>query len=274
MGSTCLCAVYDPVSRQCTFSSAGHTPPIALRPSGTAEFVDLPVGPPLGLGGLPFESTETTLPEGTLLALYTNGIVQQGPSRELSSRLRQLRHHLTRPQQGRALGQMCQETVDALVHRCPVDDAVLLLARTRAMSPDAYATWHMAHGTWHISNDRQQVARMRAVVAEQLERWDLNALQCSTELVVSELVTNVLRYGARPAQLRLIKDRTPICEVSDGSSTSPHSRRARTTDEGGRGLFLVAQLTQAWGTRYSDGGKTIWAEQSLIPKKEDKLALL
>ncbi|MCZ4605876.1 SpoIIE family protein phosphatase [Streptomyces sp. Lzd4kr] len=266
VGSTCLYAVYDPVSRRCTFASAGHMPPVVLPPSGTADFADLPVGPPLGLGGLPFESAEARLPEGTLLALYTNGMVQQGPGRELSSGLRQLCHLIAHPQLERTLGQMCQEAVDALVPRSPADDAVLLLARTRALSPDAYTTWD-------ISNDPQQVARMRAMVAEQLERWDLNALQFSTELVVSELVTNVLRYGAPPAQLRLIKDRTLICEVSDGSSTSPHLRRARTTDEGGRGLLLVAQLTQAWGTRYTDGGKTIWAEQSLVPK-EDELALL
>jgi hypothetical protein len=56
-----------------------------------------------------------------------------------------------------------------------------------------------------------------------------------------------------------------ICEVSDGSSTSPHLRQATATDEGGRGLFLVAQLAQRWGTRYTARGKVIWAEQSLSP---------
>ncbi|MFF8024913.1 SpoIIE family protein phosphatase [Streptomyces sp. NPDC007896] len=259
-GSTCLYAVYDPVSRRCTFASAGHMPPLVLSPSGTAEFADPPVGPPLGLGGPPFESAEVTLPEGTLLVLYTNGLVQQGSGRDLSSGLRQLRLLVSRPQRERTLQEMCRETVDALVPPSPVDDAVLLLARTRALNPDAYATWD-------ISEDPQQVSHMRAMVAEQLERWDLDALQFSTELVVSELVTNVLRYGAQPARLRLIKDRTLICEVSDSSSTSPHLRRARTTDEGGRGLFLVAQLTQAWGTRYSGGGKTIWAEQTLVAKE-------
>jgi hypothetical protein len=54
-----------------------------------------------------------------------------------------------------------------------------------------------------------------------------------------------------------------ICEVSDGSSTSPHLRRAATTDEGGRGLFLVAQFARRWGTRYTGRGKVIWSEQSL-----------
>jgi hypothetical protein len=77
-------------------------------------------------------------------------------------------------------------------------------------------------------------------------------------------VTNAIRYGSGPIQLRLIREAAVlICEVSDGSSTSPRLRHARTTDEGGRGLFLVAQLTHRWGTRYAASGKIIWAEQSL-----------
>ncbi len=80
---------------------------------------------------------------------------------------------------------------------------------------------------------------------------------------MSELVTNAIRYGGVPIGLRLIRDRTLICEVSDASSTAPHLRRARTYDEGGRGLHMVAQLTQGWGTRQTTRGKTIWAEQSL-----------
>lgn len=83
--------------------------------------------------------------------------------------------------------------------------------------------------------------------------------------MVSELVTNAIRYGTEPIRLRLrlIKERSLICEVSDSSSTAPHLRRARAGDEGGRGLFLVAEFTQRWGTRYTSAGKTIWAEQAL-----------
>jgi anti-sigma regulatory factor (Ser/Thr protein kinase) len=105
------------------------------------------------------------------------------------------------------------------------------------------------------------VAEARKRVSDRLTAWGLEEEAFTTELVVSELVTNALRYGRPPIRLRLIHDRSLICEVSDGSSTAPHLRRARVFDEGGRGLFLVAQLTQRWGTRYTSTGKTIWAEQ-------------
>jgi two-component sensor histidine kinase len=100
---------------------------------------------------------------------------------------------------------------------------------------------------------------------EQLEAWGLAEAAFVSELVVSELVTNAIKYGEPPIKLRLIRDRSLICEVSDASDTTPHLRRARAFDEGGRGLMLVAQLTQDWGTRHTARGKTIWCAQPLSP---------
>ncbi|MFB7328454.1 ATP-binding protein [Streptomyces sp. NPDC056190] len=85
----------------------------------------------------------------------------------------------------------------------------------------------------------------------------------TTELVVSELVGNVVRHAAGPILLRLLRSRKLICEVTDGSSTMPRIRRAADTDEGGRGLQLVAALTDSWGARYTPSGKCIWTEQSI-----------
>ncbi|MGW7548531.1 ATP-binding protein [Streptomyces sp. NPDC054770] len=85
----------------------------------------------------------------------------------------------------------------------------------------------------------------------------------NAELIVSELVTNALRYGRPPLELRLILDHTLTCEVTDRATTTPRLRHARATDEGGRGLFIVAQLAEAWGARHSADGKTIWTEQTL-----------
>lgn len=107
-----------------------------------------------------------------------------------------------------------------------------------------------------------EVSTARALARGKLEEWGLDDATFVAELVVSELVTDAIRYGGPPVSLRLLRDvdRTLICEVSDGGHTSPHLRRAGDEDEGGRGLFLVAQLTDMWGTRYGRQGKTIWAE--------------
>lgn len=130
------------------------------------------------------------------------------------------------------------------------------MARTRALAADRIAEWQVPANPAAVSD-------VRAAVSRQLARWDLDELGFTTELILSELVTNAIRYGGDPIQVRMLYDRTLICEVFDSSSTSPHLRYAAMTDEGGRGLFLVAQLSDRWGTRYTPEGKVIWAEQPL-----------
>jgi serine phosphatase RsbU (regulator of sigma subunit)/anti-sigma regulatory factor (Ser/Thr protein kinase) len=253
IGATCLYAVYDPVSRRCTFARAGHPLPAVVYPDGRIEFPELPAGPALGLGGMPFEAAELELPEGTLLALYTDGLVGSA-GHDVDAGLALLARALTRP--ARSLEETCDNVLYSLLPDRPADDIALLVARTRALDAS-----HVA--TWELPPDPAVVAEARKEGAEQLERWGLGELVFTTELVVSELVTNAIRYASGPIQLRLIRDATLICEVSDTSSTAPHLRRARTFDEGGRGLLLVAALTQRWGTRQTEAGKTIWAEQAL-----------
>ncbi|MDX2939209.1 ATP-binding SpoIIE family protein phosphatase [Streptomyces ipomoeae] len=253
MGARCLYAVYDPVSRRCTMARAGHLPPALVRPDGTVTFPELPPGPPLGLGTLPFESAELELPEGTVIALYTDGLVECG-DRDVDEEVSRLRTALTRP--GPTLDAVCGDVVGTLLSGPVSDDVVLLLARTHALGQDQVASWD-------LPPEPSAVANARNLTGAQLAAWGLDDLAFTTELVVSELVTNAIRYGAEPIRLRLIRQDVLICEVSDGSSTSPRLRHARTTDEGGRGLFLVAQFTRRWGTRYTTTGKIIWAEQNL-----------
>jgi signal transduction histidine kinase len=135
------------------------------------------------------------------------------------------------------------------------DDVALLAARTHALDPRQVATWD-------IPADPAAVAGARENAMRCLERWRLEDLAFSTELIVSELVTNAIRYGRPPIRLRLIHDSTLICEVSDTSGSAPHPRRAQVFDEGGRGLLLVAQLSRRWGSRHTQTGKTIWCEQN------------
>jgi anti-sigma regulatory factor (Ser/Thr protein kinase) len=224
-----------------------------VSPDGTAELLDLPAGPPLGLGGLPFEAVDIELPEGSLLALYTDGLFASREN-DIDDGIFRLRQTLTRP--AASLDALCDTVLAAVLPQRPIDDVALLVARTRALNADQVATWDVAA-------DPAAVAQARKDAVGQLEAWGLTDAVFVTELVVSELVTNAIRHAEPPIQLRLIHDRSLICEVTDASSTAPHMRRARTYDEGGRGLLLVAQLTQHWGTRHTAKGKTIWAEQTL-----------
>ncbi|MEU1465170.1 SpoIIE family protein phosphatase [Streptomyces sp. NPDC005727] len=252
-GATCLYAVYDPVSRRCTVARAGHPPPVLVRPDGEVEFPEVPAGPPLGLGGLPFETVDLELAEGSSLVLYTDGLVEDR-DRDVDVGLELLRDALRRAP-GAAPEETCRSVLDVLPAR-PSDDVALIVARTRVLGTDRVAEWQ-------VPSDPAAVAEVRASVVRRLDSWGLEELSFTTELILSELVTNAIRYGRAPIGVRLLRERTLICEVSDGSTTSPHLRYAASTDEGGRGLFLVAQLAERWGTRYTPNGKIIWAEQPL-----------
>ncbi|MDT0573443.1 SpoIIE family protein phosphatase [Streptomyces sp. DSM 3412] len=252
IGATCLYAVYDPVSRRCTLARAGHVLPAVVGRDGTVDILELPPGPPLGLGGLPFEAAEFELPEGSLLALYTDGLIE-ARDHDIGAGLARLRDALARP--APSLEATCDAVLEALLPARPPDDVALLLARTHALGAGQVATWD-------LEAEPAAVGRARAHVTRQLEDWGLGELDFTAELVVSELVTNAIRYGRPPVRLRLIRDRTLICEVSDSGGTTPHLRRARGYDEGGRGLLLVAQLAEDWGTRRARQGKTVWAELS------------
>ncbi|MGW0787944.1 SpoIIE family protein phosphatase [Streptomyces sp. NPDC002911] len=261
-GATCLYAVYDPAAGCCTMARAGHPEPMLIRPDGTVEQLALPIGPPLGVGGMTFEAAHFELPEGSRLALYTDGLIATA-GRDIDAALTELRQLLGRP--ARTLEETCDTVMDALVPPQPDDDVALLLARTRRLDAHHYASWDLAA-------DPAVVATARKRASAQLLAWGLDDAVFTTELVVSELVTNAIRYGGDPIRLRLIRDTALICEVFDGSSTAPHLRRARIFDEGGRGLLLVASLTERWGTRYTGTGKTIWAEQPLPGTDEANMA--
>ncbi|MEV6999151.1 SpoIIE family protein phosphatase [Streptomyces sp. NPDC093982] len=256
VGATCLYAVYDPVSRRCTLARAGHPSPVMVPPGGEPREIELPAGPPLGLGGLPFESAEIELREGTVLSFYTDGLIETRV-RDVDAGHSLLCEALAAP--SGSLEETCDRVLSALLPAGGVpDDVALLLARTQGLPASRVATWD-------IPADPALVAPIRKQVLEQLDIWNLSEASFTAELVVSELVTNAIRYGIHPIRLRLIHDaRTLICEVSDTSHTAPHLRRAKTFDEGGRGLLLVAQLTQRWGSRHTADGKTIWAEIGLL----------
>ncbi|MEU9803678.1 SpoIIE family protein phosphatase [Streptomyces sp. NPDC051000] len=257
LSATCLYAVYDPFARTCTFACAGQpTPPVIVRPDGGTETADLTIGPSLGGEGWPFATTTVEVAEGSTLALYTPLLLTsaQADTGDAPGLLREVLAH-----PDRSLQDLCDDALYALGAGERDGDAVLLLARTRTFPAHATATWDLADDLTEAGTARRHTLRT-------LEEWGVDDdTAAATELIVSELVTNALRHGTPPLRLRLIKDRTLICEVHDTSPTSPHLRHARAVDEGGRGLFIAAQLAQRWGTRHTPGGKTVWTEQDLTP---------
>ncbi|MGW8764117.1 SpoIIE family protein phosphatase [Streptomyces sp. NPDC055815] len=253
-GATCLCVVYDSVSGEVTVATAGHLPPAVVRPDGGVEFLESPVSPPLGLGaGMPVETTRTTLPEGSRLVLYTDGLLEDR-TRDPDESLDALRDALTGPD--RTPEETCTAVIDTMLPAGSGDDVALLVARVGRLDPYRVAEWD-------VPRDPAAVSPVRNACARKLAEWGLDDIAFGTELILSELITNAVRYGLEPIKVRLLYSNSLVCEVSDGSSTAPYIRRASDTDEGGRGLFLVAQYAEKWGTRYSPRGKTIWAAQAI-----------
>lgn len=251
--ATCVYAVYDAVTRRCTFANAGHLPPVLVEPDESPLMLDVPPGMPLGVGGEPFEEVEVELPEGALLALYTDGLVESR-HHPLDEGLNAFVRALDDP--APALEDVCDHVLNTLDTHHGEDDIALLMARIQGLPAEAV-------GDWTLPRDPKSVGRARELACEQLRAWDIGPLCDTTELLVSELVTNALRYGEGDIRVRLLLDRTLVCEVWDAGLVQPRRRRARDTDEGGRGLQLVGLLSAAWGSRRTPRGKTVWFEMPL-----------
>lgn len=251
--ATCVYAVYDSVTRRCTFANAGHLPPVLVEPGEQALMLDVPPGLPLGVGGEPFEEVEVELPEGALLALYTDGLVESR-DHPLDEGLQAFVNALTDP--SAPLEDVCDHVLNTLDTHHGEDDIALLMARVQGLPAESV-------GDWTLPREPRSVGRAREYARAQLLAWDLEPLVDTTELLVSELVTNALRYGEGEIRLRLLLDRTLVCEVWDSGLVQPRRRRARDTDEGGRGLQLVGLLSAAWGSRRTPRGKTVWFELPL-----------
>ncbi|MEU8028331.1 amino acid permease [Streptomyces sp. NPDC049099] len=253
LGVSCLYAVYDPVSGTCSLARAGESVLAVVAPyGGVVDPLQLPPGPPLGVAGPPYRSTEADLAPGSLLALFTDGLLQAADDR--AAGLAQLSECFEGADA--SLAALCDRAVTTLLPGAVDVDATLLTVRTRRLDRNQFAEWALLA-------DPAGVATIRTAVSKQLGDWGLDDLAFTTELIVSELVTNAIRYAGGPIQVRLIRDRTLTCEVSDTGHTSPNLRHAASDDEGGRGLFIIAQMTHHWGTRYTATGKTIWTEQDL-----------
>ncbi|MEU6499055.1 SpoIIE family protein phosphatase [Streptomyces californicus] len=250
LSAGCLYGVYDPFARTCTVARAGHPAPIVVGPDGRAVPFDVPEGPGLfSDDSALFAPAVVTLDVGSLLAFCTADLLTGDRAAE------RIAETLSRP--GRTLRQAGDDVVYALPADTRAGGAALLLARTGTVSDHKVATWD-------LSQERRAPATARALVRDRLQEWGLDEDTVeASQLIVSELVTNAVRYGTPPLRLRVLLDSTLTCEVHDGSPASPHLRHARTVDEGGRGLFIVSRLASHWGARHGPDGKVLWTEQDL-----------
>ncbi|MFG2886387.1 SpoIIE family protein phosphatase [Streptomyces sp. NPDC048297] len=242
----CLIAVYDAVEQRCTIVRAGLSDPYAVYPDGSSARVPVPEGPVLaGSDHAPFPATTVDLPEGSTLALGNEDLL--APSGQVCA--------LLAAGVDQPLADLCDTVAYALRNRDETE-RLLLLGRVKAFPGDQVMVLP-------LPAENQAAPLARAATRRQLEAWNIGEEDAFTaEIIVSELVGNAVRYGAPPHRLRLILDQRLTCEVSDAAQCAPHLKHARTVDEDGRGLFIIASLADNWGTRYSGEGKTVWAQQS------------
>lgn len=328
--ATCLYAVYDPSTRRCSLARAGHLPPLLLLPRDGggwhARAVELPSGVPLGVGGVGFESTELEIQEGSVLVLYTDGLVENRVE-DITEGVERLRALLDGERPQPSLEDACDtviatlaapgvtvaaggpgsagtsapsgtsrndpppatcatsvtsdttgtagttagttETTAGTAATAPTsgphaaagaaytaDDAALLMARLGGLPEGSSASWTFSAGSY-------AVRRARALVRDTLLAWELDGIVDEAVLLVSELVTNSLRYAHGPIGVRMVRGGSLLVEVSDPLPDPPRARNATADDEGGRGIQLVARESRRWGTRRGPMGKTVWFELPL-----------
>ena len=283
--ATCVYAVYDPVAGQCVIASAGHPPPLLVTPGGGVDLVQITPGAPLGVRGQRYEEREFAVEPGSALALYTDGLVEDH-DRDIEAGIDELVGTISKAASsgvvlsaaGRSgvpsgsdeaawLETACDAAFESLLGPHRADDATLLIAALDRFPEDRVASWT-------LTSQPTVAARARELVRRRLETWstpdDVETGSQSplpadvadvVELLVSELVTNALRYGRGPIGLRLLRGTaTVVCEVSDELDAAPRLRTVHQGDEGGRGLHLVDQLSKNWGTRTTAHGKIVWFE--------------
>ncbi|MFG2904261.1 SpoIIE family protein phosphatase [Kitasatospora sp. NPDC048286] len=251
--ATCLYAVYDPINRTCELASAGHVPPVLVHPDGTGELLEIPAGAPIGVGGVPFVAKTIDVSDGSMLVLCTDGLVEVRGG-DIGAGLAALCGNLIDPQQSPE--QACDEVLRRLHSDDRKDDVALLVARFDGVAPSEVATWD-------LTVDHREVGRARSLVREQLAGWHLEALSDTTELLVSELVTNAVRVARDTVKLQLIRVDKLLVEVSDDNHNLPSLEPAEQLGETGRGLTLVTKLAERWGTARKAVGKVVWFELPL-----------
>ncbi|MCF6522875.1 SpoIIE family protein phosphatase [Streptomyces sp. JJ36] len=260
--ATCLYVVYDPVRHELRMANAGHIPPVLVRAAdGRSRLLELPTGAPIGVGSVPFETVTVPVAPGDRLVLCTDGLVEVRGT-DIGDGLAALCESAAHP--AASMDAACDTVIRELARVTATDrggrkdDVALLMARLNGIAEEDVAVHPFPRA-------RREVPRVRGFVRDRLHAWGLRGeLAHSTELLVSEVVTNAVRHArGERIVLRLVRTDALLCEVSDDDAAPPELRAAGPEDESGRGLRVVDRLARAWGTSRTATGKTVWFEQTL-----------
>jgi serine phosphatase RsbU (regulator of sigma subunit)/anti-sigma regulatory factor (Ser/Thr protein kinase) len=259
--ATCVYAVYDAVDGTCEVASAGHLPPLLVHPDGSNELLDVSPAPPLGIGASPIISRTLRIEDGSLLVLYTDGLVEKR-TEDIDVGLARLCAMFGPHSAGQSLDDLCRTALAGVFDDQQRDDIALLIARLSRIPADR-------HVSWNLAAKLTAAQRARSLIRRPLRQWGLADLIPVAELLVSELVTNAVRYAQNKIGLRLVLEGGLFCEVFDDSAALPRLRQAADDDERGRGLQVVSQIAQRWGSRRTVSGKVVWCELALpVPAGE------
>jgi serine phosphatase RsbU (regulator of sigma subunit) len=249
--ATCLYAVYDPVARTLAVANAGHIPPVLARRYGHSELLQIPGGAPIGVGGVPFETAEVHVPDGSWLVLCSDPLVEM---RSQEGYFSLAGASAAAVMEGGSPDAVCNSLLQQFDASSPRnDDLGVLVAHLEGLPPQDVAVWNLAmHPT--------EARRAREITREQLGRWGLYDLIDTAELLVSELVANALRSNSRHIELRMMRVGKLLIEVADEDFNLPKLQRADPDDEQGRGLSVVSRLSRRWGSSRKAVGKVVWFE--------------
>jgi anti-sigma regulatory factor (Ser/Thr protein kinase) len=259
--ATCAYAVYDGVTGEIELAVAGHVPPLLVHPDGRNEYLEVPPCPPLGIGNGVVDTKVIPVEDGSLFVLYTDGLVESR-DRDISEGLDRLASAFGEGSPERDLEDLCKTSLDGVYSDAKRDDIAVLIAKLRRIPEDHRLCFKIEPGL-------ASVRHARAMIRDPLKRWGLEDLIDSSELLVSELVTNAIKYakpetGDGEVMLRLILEPDSlVCEVHDSSPALPRVLQVDKDAENGRGLHVVSQVAHRWGSRRTATGKVVWCEQQV-----------
>ena len=264
--ATCAYAVYDAVTGEIELAVAGHLPPLVVRPDGRSEYLTVTPSPPLGVGDGLIDTQRFTIEDGSLFVLYTDGLVES-KDRDISDGLDRLQNAFGPGAPVAPLEDLCKASLDGVYSDAQRDDIAVLIARLRRIPEDHRVCWS-------LEPEFTSVRQARTLISDPLKRWGLEDLAPVSELLVSELVTNAIKYANGEIELRLVLEADSlVCEVHDSSPALPRVLQVDRDAENGRGLHVVSQLAARWGARRTHSGKVVWCEQTIPESVMEALGL-